>query len=66
MTSTTRSVYWAIRAFGPCPDVVVERVLADVPGSSVRGARKRLERAGVVECVGRTKDGRRKWDVARG
>ena len=63
-----RMVYWALRTFGPCPDLVLERVLwrmTRLPGSTVRGARHALVEAGLVVESGRTGDGRIKWELAK-
>lgn len=61
-----RRVLWILRAFGTAPDVTIEKALASagLPPSTVRGARKRLERAGLVAPAGLTRDGRRKWSLA--
>lgn len=67
-SSTSRSVYWLLRAMGPVSDNVLESVLWGlhrIPGSTVRGARKRLERSGVVRPEGRTRDGRTKWGLVK-
>jgi len=62
MTTATR-ILWLLRALDAAPDAVLERALRDVPPSTVRGARKRLERAGIVEQAGRCKD-RKRWRLA--
>jgi hypothetical protein len=52
MTIATR-ILWLYRAVGrPVPDVAIEKMLADVPPSSVRGARRRLERSGAIVRAG--------------
>jgi len=43
---------------------VLERALRDVPPSTVRGARCRLTRAGLVVLAGRCRDRRKKWRLA--
>jgi hypothetical protein len=67
MNRTDRLVARAIEFLQPCPDVAVERVLYALhktPPSTVRGSRKRLERKGVVRCVGFFRDGVKKWGLA--
>lgn len=65
MSLSTTKVFWALKANGACADDTLERQLPEMPPSTVRGARKRLERVGVVKCVGR-KDGRKVWALRRG
>lgn len=64
-TPTSR-VLWVLRVFDPKPvtDRTIEKFLHDLPGSTVRGARKRLERHGIIRPAGRTSDKRRKWEIA--
>lgn len=65
--NTARRVLWVLRAFGSATDRALEKALAsldDLPPSTVRGARKRLERAGLVAPAGLTLDGRKKWALA--
>jgi hypothetical protein len=67
MNRTDRLVARAIEYLQPCPDVAVERVLYAIhktPPSTVRGARKRLERRGLVRCAGHFRDGVKKWELA--
>lgn len=58
-----RRVWCLLRARGPLSDNVLERILSGLPGSTVRGARLRLQRAGIVKPIGTTKDGRKKWGL---
>lgn len=62
-----RRVLYLIGQLGPVPDVALEKLLAaslQIAPSTVRGARKKLVRAGVVRRArGRTRDGRRRWEV---
>lgn len=63
---THRRVAWLLKYQRAC-DLQLERMLWAMfrtKPSTVRGARKKLERAGVIRCVGMTKDGRKKWTVA--
>lgn len=58
-----RRVYWALKARGPCADNVLEKMLSDLPASSVRWARLSLERSGAARAVGWTKDRRKVFVV---
>ncbi len=64
----TSRIYWIFKAFDrPLPDVALESILKDVPGGSVRGARKRLEKEGLIRVAGWVGRGRRKrrtWRLA--
>jgi hypothetical protein len=63
--SATTKVFWALKAFSPCADVVLEKALPELPPSTVRGSRKALQRGGVVKCVGLTADRKRRvWALA--
>ena len=67
MNRTDQRVARAIEYLQPCPDRAVERVLFatfKTPPSTVRGSRKRLERKGLVRCVGHYRDGVKKWELA--
>lgn len=62
--TTLNRMLWLFRAMPrPLPDVALERMLADVPGSTVRGTRKRLERLGLIQKAGIRGSGRRKYWV---
>jgi hypothetical protein len=54
---------WLYRAMGrPVPDVALERMLKDVPPSTVRATRLRLERSGAIVRSGVCGTGRgRRW-----
>lgn len=63
MTSPATRIVWLLRAFGPVPDVALERAMRDTPPSTVRGARIRLVRRGIVRQAGRCRDRRKKWGL---
>lgn len=66
--SASSRILWLLRAFPhPLPDVALERMLKDVPPSTVRAIRLRLERSGLIQVAGWSGKGRRKrrtWKVA--
>jgi len=59
MTRTASRIYWYLRALGRLSDAALERLMPDVPPSTVRASRLNLVRCGVVCVAGRSQDGTR-------
>lgn len=59
-----------LQAFQPCSDLKLEQALwssYEMPAGTVRSARKRLEKLGLIKVAGRVGHGRRKrrtWELA--